>query len=299
MRQGLNPATGRKLYCQLFGSVPQAFLRSSHWLLEPDGPLHDVPFAALVTEARDGVPVYLIERAALQLIPGALLLQKRPFDGGGTFVGVGDPGYNVADSRFQGEKRKPEFSLPRLPGTARELRVSAAGWVPERVHLLTGMNASAERFWKLTEDRTSVVHFATHVVAGSGDYRSGLIALRLGPLGAMELLGPGEIQAHTISADLVVMNGCHSAQGEAVPGSGRMGLTRAWIGAGAGAVMATQWGISDEDAELFMGGFYKALLRAPQKGVAEALRQAQIAVLHSSRAELKRWAGYYLLSRVP
>ena len=95
------------------------------------------------------------------------------------------------------------------------------------------------------------------------------------------------------------MNGCHSAQGEAVPSSGRMGLTRAWIGAGAGAVMATQWGISDEDAELFMGGFYKALLRAPQKGVAEALRQAQIAVLHSSRAELKRWAGYYLLSRVP
>ena len=89
--QGLNPATGRKLYSQLFGSVPQAFLRRSHWLLEPDGPRHDVPFAALVAEARDGVPVYLIERAAAQLIPGAPLLQKRPFDGDGTFVGVGDP----------------------------------------------------------------------------------------------------------------------------------------------------------------------------------------------------------------
>ncbi len=96
-------------------------------------------------------------------------------------VGVGDLVYNAADSRFQGEKRKPEFSLPHLPGTARELRVSTAGWVPERVHLLTGMNASAERLWKLTDYRTSVVHSATHVVAGTGDYRSGLIALRLGP----------------------------------------------------------------------------------------------------------------------
>ena len=52
------------------------------------------------------------------------------------------------------------------------------------------------------------------------------------------------------------------ARWEAVPSSWRMGLTRAWIGAGAGAVMATQWGISDDDAELFMG----ELLQGPFAG---------------------------------
>ena len=294
---GMKPDTGRKLYLQLFGSVPPQFARRSKWLLEPDGPLHDIPFAALVADDKGGTPVYLVERVSLQAIPGVLLLEKRPFRARGTFVGIGDPVYNAADSRFQGNRGQAEFSLPRLPKTARELEVSSKSWGADQVHILTGMNASAEALWKLSATSPSVLHFATHVVTGSGEYRSGLIALRLNPQGAMELLGPREILARSISADLVVMNGCHSAQGEAVPSSGRMGLTRAWIGAGAGGVLATQWDISDDDAEALMSNFYTLLKNSPEHGVAEALRQSQLSALRSSGRELTRWAGYYLLSR--
>ena len=306
VRGGMNAEVGLRLYSQLFGSVPQAFLRSSHWLLEPDGPLHDIPFAALRVDRKGKTPEFLVERASLQLIPGALLLQKRAFRSNGAFIGVGDPVYNAADPRFHGEKRKPEFSLPRLPRTAVELQVSSRVWGPGPVRLLTGMNASAEQLWKLAEDNPSVVHFATHVVAGKGEYRSGLIALSLGP-GGMDLLGPQEILARAISADLIVMNGCHSAQGETIPSSGRMGLTRAWIGAGAGGVLATQWDVADDDAESIMRNFYRMLKEAPEKGVAEALRKSQLAAIHSDQLhsdqihsdqkDVARWAAYYLLSR--
>jgi CHAT domain-containing protein len=142
-----------------------------------------------------------------------------------------------------------------------------------------------------------VLHFATHVVAGTGDYGSGLIALSLAPRGGMELLGPREILASSVKANLVVMNGCHSALAESLPNSGRMGLTRAWLGAGANSVVATQWDLEDRDAQLFITRFYTALRANPGKGVAAALREAQLASLRANSSSVAQWAGYYLLSR--
>jgi CHAT domain-containing protein len=116
----------------------------------------------------------------------------------------------------------------------------------------------------------------------------------------MGMLSPREIVARAPGAKLVVMNGCHSAQGEALPGAGLMGLTRAWIGAGAMAVIATQWDIPDDDAQSLIADFYRALKAAPERGAAAALREAQLAALQSpdSRRLPSKWAGYFLLSRL-
>ena len=294
---GLSPASGRNLYQSLFGTLPPALQAHSHWLLELDGPLDDVPFAALVTGSKGGEPVFLVEHATLQIIPGALLLEKRPFRPGGGFVGIADPVYNAADERFRGPKRKPEFSLPRLPNTSRELAACSRVWGDSEARVLTGMDAGLDAVRQAAEGGSSVLHFATHVVTGAGEYRSGLIALSLSSSGAMGLLGPREILARPVPSDLVVMNGCHSAQGESVPGSGRMGLTRAWIGAGAGSVLATQWDIPDDDAQSLITTFYRALRNAPQKGIAAALRESQLSSLRVARGNVGKWAGYYLLSR--
>jgi CHAT domain-containing protein len=205
--------------------------------------------------------------------------------------------YNAADARFRGSEGTPEYSLPRLAGTEHEVEACARAWHGQDTRLLTGTRAAIGEFRSAAAGGASILHFATHVVPGSGDYRSGLIALSLNHSGEMELLGPKEILASPVSADLVVMNGCHSAQGESVRSNGRMGLTRAWIGAGAGSVLATQWDIRDADSEQLMVGFYTALRKAPEKGLAEALRRAQLEALHADPRNVKRWASYYLLSR--
>ena len=146
----------------------------------------------------------------------------------------------------------------------------------------------------------SVIHFATHVVASTGASQSGLIALSLNADGAMGLLGPKEIMTRPLSGSLVVMDGCYSSQGKAVASAGLMGLTRAWIGAGASAVIATQWDIPDTEAQSLMTAFYRALNKSAGTAPAAALQQAQLQELNSAKGRYSpaAWAGYFLLSRI-
>lgn len=293
-------AAGRRLYATLFASVPARTMAHSRWLLEPDGPLSDLPFAALPVDTGNGRPVFLIERAALQSIPGALLMSKGQVPATGAFVGIGDPIFNAADSRYHGNPPRGALMLPRLPNTASEVEACARAWAGNSHQLLTGSAASFGDVEAALATAPAVVHFATHVVAGPGDFGSGLIALGLDARGVLGLLGPKDIAARPLAGSLVVMNGCHSAQGETLPGSGLMGLTRAWIGAGASAVLSTRWNVPDDAGPSLMVSFYRALRSATQGNPAAALRDAQLAALRSDGPDGRplRWAGYFLLSRI-
>ncbi len=286
---------GRLLYASLFGSVPAPTLVHKRWLIEPDGPLYDLPFAAL--PAGDAP---LMERAEVQTIPGALMLRQGSIASTGLFFGVADPVFNGADPRYRGDAPGSGPILSRLPGTAAEVDACsrASGLAAERI--LTGADAGATAVSQALDRMPAVIHFATHVVRGPGEFGSGLIALALDNHGVSGLLGPREIVAHPLPGSLVVMNGCHSSQGTALPASGLMGLTRAWIGAGANAVISTRWDVPDDSAQSLMVHFYEAL-RGPARGnPARALRIAQLAALHSGGPDRlpSRWAGYFLLSRI-
>jgi tetratricopeptide (TPR) repeat protein len=294
-----SPAAG-EMWRDLFASVPAAFLNRRRWLIEPDGPLNNLPFAALRDDTRPGAPVRAVERAAIETIPGALLLEQGSIPANAPFLGVGDPVYNSADPRYAAKDAHADLTLPRLPATAGEIEACSRAWAPgAAAKLMTGTNATASQVTEALRRDAPIVHFATHVVSAPGEFNSGLIALSLDDKGAMGLLGPREILARPVSSSLVVMNGCHSAQGESLPGAGLMGLTRAWIGAGAKAVIATSWDVPDNAAESIMTDFYRALREAPERGAAFALREAQNAAIRRSGATGSQWAAYSLLSRIP
>ena len=296
---------GDRLYRDLFGSAGAAHLAHKRWLLELDGPLFDLPFAALVVNGatnaagvRTGEPVYLIERAALESIPDALMLERQAPPAGGGFLGIGDPVYNAADARYHGAEKKQDLALPRLPATGAELQACSRAWGASRNRILTGSDADLPDIRAALDSHPAVIHFATHVVTAPGDHASGLIALSLDATGAMGLMGPTEIVAHPVSAALVVLNGCHSGQGDALPGAGLMGLTRAWIGAGARSVLATAWDIPDEAGKNLMVEFYRAARAQPERGAAFALQQAQLAAIRQSTKNTAAvWAAYFLLGR--
>jgi len=291
-------ALGAQLYRDLFGAVSETYLRHRNWRLELDGPLYDLPFAALVAGQDTNGPVYLIQRAVLQAVPGALLLKHDAIPAGGALLAVGDPVYNTADARYHGKRGQSELTLPRLPNTASELEGCARAWNSPRATLLTGSEAGSAAVEAAIARNPAILHFATHVISGPGDFRSGLIALSLDSTGAMGLLGPKDIVARPIAAKLVVMNGCHSAQGQALPSAGLMGLTRAWIGAGASAVLATQWDVADSQSQTLITDFYRTLRASPERGAAYALREAQLIAL-KNRQPMPGWAAYSLLSRIP
>ena len=299
VRDGAPSATsGAQLYRDLFGSLPDRYLHHTKWRLELDGPLYELPFAALVVGEDNRGPVFLIQRAVLQAVPGALLLKRDAIPGDGELLAIGDPIYNTADSRYTGTRGRTELTLPRLPNTAAEIEACRHAWNSPGPAVLTGANARPAAVEAALARNPAIVHFATHVISGPGDFHSGLIALSLDSSGAMGLLGPKDIVARPIAAKLVVMNGCHSSQGQALPSAGLMGLTRAWIGAGASAVLATQWDVPDGEAKSFITEFYRVLRAAPDRGAAFALREAQLSALRDRQPE-PSWAAYSLLSRMP
>lgn len=237
-------------------------------IIVPPAALDGIPFEALpVRGDRGGARVG--ERWAVSLVPAAAVyahLAARP--------GAGGPVTAFADP--------PAAGLPKLPAAREEARLAAAGG--GTVH--AGRAATVERF-AAAAAAGGVLHVAAHaVVEPDRPERSGV---RLAdPDG---LLTAGAIEALTVPADLVVLSACRTAQGTALGAEGALGLPRAFLGAGARAVVATRWDVADRRAAAAMAVFYERLRAG--RAADEALRDARRA-LAASRAPLRDRTAFTL-----
>ena len=293
---------GLALYRKLFGQLSPLETRKPAWLLSLDGALFDIPFAALVTEQRGGNTEYLVERHSLQTVPGALLLSASTgpeIQGGprwrGEFLGVGDPIYNQADPRWRGivSNHQPGGQLQRLVGSGDEIEASAGIWDNGggTSLLLEGTRARRENFLQSLSARPAVIHLATHVLFASANREQALIAFGMGSSPAQpEFLTTSEVARLRVPSALVVMTGCAANAGEARAGAGLLGLTRAWLLAGASSVISTAWPVEDNSGAMF-ARFYFYLRN---HSAAEALRLSQREVAHSrtGRDAPASWASY-------
>lgn len=115
------------------------------------------------------------------------------------------------------------------------------------------------------------------------------------PLASGLLLADGKLDAMTVMqrlrlrADLVTLSACDTGQAKVVRGDELMGLARAFLYAGAAAVLVSLWPVDDLATALLMDAFYRAraALPADREGLAEALRRAQLAVRRITAAEVR------------
>lgn len=282
--------SGRTLYTMLFGQLSRAEAEKPNWLISPDDTLLQLPFAALSPE--EGV--YLAERHTVEISPG-FFLRAHTQAGAGVrrrFLGVGDPIYNRADSRlahgfvWSWTARDAAGQLNRLPGSGREVERGARAW-PDAV-VLEGEQARKDRFFEsIRTRRPDVIHLATHVV---GTASEPLLAFGIGKRPEPELLGTAEIALLNVAGSLVLMTGCSSAIGDPRTGVGLENLARAWLLAGAEAVIATEWPVDDSGGGL-LEAFYANLQAA---GPAEALRRSQVQMIHSGGPDAapRQWGAY-------
>ncbi|MDP9113343.1 MAG: CHAT domain-containing protein, partial [Acidobacteriota bacterium] len=292
---------GRELYRLLFGQLNPRELEKPAWLLSLDGALFDIPFAALVTEQRGGNTEYLVERHSLQTVPGALLLsasadpELQGGHGRGEFLGVGDPIYNQADPRWlkpvSGQRSAGQ--LQRLVGSGDEIEASAGTWAAGggTALLLKGPQALREDFLRSMDARPAVIHLATHVLFPSANREQALIAFGMGAAGIEpEFLTTSEVARLRAPGALVVMTGCAANAGETRAGAGLLGLTRAWLMAGASSVISSAWPVEDNSGAMFAHFYF--YLR--DHSAAEALRLSQREVAHSrtGRDAPASWASY-------
>jgi CHAT domain-containing protein len=96
-----------------------------------------------------------------------------------------------------------------------------------------------------------------------------------------------------LNADLVVLSACQTALGKDIRGEGLIGLTRGFMHAGAGRVLATLWNVEDRSTSILMQRFYEGLLGPEKLSPAAALRKAQQSLLREdARRSPHFWAGF-------
>jgi CHAT domain-containing protein len=288
----------RRLYDQLVAPAEPWIAAGNRVVLVPDGPLHMLPFAALLR--KDGR--YLIEWKPLSTVLSGTVLaelkKQRPNGAVATaelasaqWVAFGDPWFppQLAETRAEeiGEVRLRSFSarakLPwkRLPQSRREVEEIATLFPADRRQAYLDRAASEERA-KAVGKGARILHFATHgFVDDRSPFDSGLV------LSIPEELTEGRdngllqvweiFESVRLNADLVVLSACETGVGEIRGGEGIIGLTRAFQYAGARSVLASLWRVEDEATAELMQRFYRHLKAGKAKD--EALRAAQVELI--------------------
>jgi CHAT domain-containing protein len=99
-----------------------------------------------------------------------------------------------------------------------------------------------------------------------------------------------------LEADLVTLSACDTGLGR-ITGDGVLGLSRAFVYAGASSVVVSLWRVSDVVGRFQMERFYEALAAGEDK--ATALRRAQLATLSALRRGAIQTADGLVLRETP
>jgi CHAT domain-containing protein len=273
-------------------------------IIIPDGPLHRLPFDALRLDGH-----YAAERYAISLAPSASVLvalwrENRAATRPMRLLAFGDPALSGegasqgAVGMAQPARGAPSGSrLPRLRRSAGEARLVARYSPSAEIRLRKNASAAYLKHADLAPFR--VLHFATHALVDA--HTAARTALVLAPGGGESgYVGPAELAALRLSADLVVLSSCRSGGGVVVNGEGVQGLVAPLFQAGARSVVATQWEIGDRGAVAFVEKLYRHL--AQGQPVGEALRRAKLDAIRA-QVPAQEWAAFTVMGdpfvRVP
>lgn len=300
-------ALGEELFTLLLepaiGRVSKARL-----IIVPDGKLHLLPFDGL----RDREGKYVLESRIVTYVPSAtvlhLLRRHRSSDATNmTFLGVGDVIYSAPTvaAKASGVTPKDDLAadffnsglavLPDLPGSREEV-ISAAEIVGGPHQLLLEGNATESAFKALPLAAFRVMHLAVHGLANTGFPDRAALVLTSSPASGEDgLLQAREIRDLPLNADLVILSACDPGSGKLLGQEGIASLERAFLLAGARAVIASLWTADDWYTIALMKGLYRHLVDGYDKGA--ALRQAKLDLLNQfgDQALPVYWAGFTLV----
>lgn len=261
----------RDLYEMLFSPV-EKYLVSNKVIIIPYGILNYLPFQAL----HDGNQ-YLVEKYSISYGPSLSVLEflkKEDRKDSLKILAFGNPDLNDMTLDLPAAEKEVEMIKEIFPST----------------RILKRQEASEASAKSLAQEY-NIIHFASH-----GEYipeapLASCIRLSSGN-GEDGRLEAGEIFDMDINADLVVTSACQTAIGQIGKGDEVVGLTRAFIYAGAKSVLGSLWNISDEATASLMMEFYSNIRSLDES---EALRQAQLRMINSKEYNSPFfWAPFYI-----
>jgi CHAT domain-containing protein len=257
---------GRALWDKLLAGIAREIPAGSRVVVVPDGPVHRLNLETLVVPGLR--PHYWIEDVELAVSPSISLAMSKgaPQRAEGSLLLIGAPDYSGG-------------SYQPLPGAAAEVAELRKRYATVAPAVFTGKDASPAAYRAAGPGRYSVIHFAAHAEANSEKPLESAVVLSRA--GDSFKLYASEVVDIPIHADLVTLSGCRGAGVRAYAGEGLMGFAWAFLHAGARAVVAGLWDVSDGVTAPLMANFYDGVLA--RKTPAAALREAKLRLLREGK----------------
>jgi CHAT domain-containing protein/Tfp pilus assembly protein PilF len=191
--------------------------------------------------------------------------------------------------------------LARLSGTRAEADqiVKLAKGSGAQADVWLDLNASEENIETHDLGKYSVMHIATHgLLNAERPQFSGLVLSLVGNKVGDGFLRTDEVFNLRLGSPLVMLSACETGLGKEKRGEGVMGLTRAFMYAGAPTVGVTLWSVADKSTADLMTDFYKRLL-APSStpiSASSSMRDAQLAMIAGKKYSAPfYWAPFVLV----
>jgi CHAT domain-containing protein len=302
------------LFSLLIGNLTKQITPGQKLIIVPDGLLHYLPFETLIHDGR-----YLIQDHEISYNPSASMLSLWPdssrerddskkmellafgdpvFESGLNARNAGKPAKTHIGQTMQSVRAAQGFSLARLPRTRDEVQDIASLFPPERRRVYLGAESTEDAVKRESLRDYKRLHFATHSLTDEESPSRSAVVLSLdGDPQEDGFLEASEIAELDMDCDLAVLSACQTGRGQLFSGEGIVGLSRAFLIAGARSVVVSLWNVTEISTGQLMKNFYKQLARGA--GNASALRDAKLQMIDSTK-EIQHpyyWAPFVMIGR--
>ena len=269
---------GKKLYEILVAPAQKLIAPGSRVIILPDAGLYGLNFETLLNPKPQ--LHYWIEDTVVAYANSLVLLA----------ASANQPVARAKKLLLVGNPISPSAEFPDLPQAGTEMAdVERYFPAPDRT-VLSRQGATATAYLASKPSQYSFIHFVAHGTASRASPLDS--AVILSKQGDSYKLYARDIVTQPLHANLVTISACHGAGERTYSGEGLVGLTWAFLRAGAHGVIAALWEVNDNSTPELMDDLYAEI----QKGSAPdaALHHAKLKLLHSATIYQKPfyWAPF-------
>jgi CHAT domain-containing protein/tetratricopeptide (TPR) repeat protein len=301
------------LFGTLFGSLAARIEPGQKLVIVPDGLLYCLPFETLISDGH-----YLVETHEVSYLPAASFLMqpektrsKVPAQDRMELLAFGDPVFSPTSKRViprkarttpidvsQNVRAAQRLQFTSLPRTRDEVQYIANLFSKDQTRLYLGKDSTESSFKREQLLRYRRLHFATHTVIDElSPSRSAVVLTQGADTDEDGFLEVDEISELALDCDLVVLSGCQTGRGQVLTGEGILGLSRAFMYAGAKSVVVSLWNVSDISTCHLMETFYSHLRSG--MSIVKSLRETKLEMLngHSETRHPYYWAPFVVIGK--
>jgi CHAT domain-containing protein/Tfp pilus assembly protein PilF len=268
LAESQNP-DGLALYQMLVGPAQPMLAKTAKVFIIPDGSLNALNFEALL--APDPKPHYWIEDVTIANASSLRLLDRSRSNNRVAILKLLLVGNPVPAS--------PEYGT--LPQAALEISNIGKRFPAASQRVLAQSAATPAAYLGAKPEQFTYIHFVAHGTASRlSPLDSAIVLSKTGAADDTFRLYARDIIRSPLRADLVTISSCYGAGTRAYSGEGLVGLSWAFLRAGAHNVIGALWDVSDASTPQLMDEMYAEINKG--KAPAEALRTAKLSLLHSN-----------------